>query len=221
MANRDAPAAGRFGDIGICALPAIGEARDLLTFLVAVLLATMVIALMIYICFAYSDRVPRLLGAVGTDILVRLTAFILFCLGVQIIWTGASELLGTVTLQRATMAMPLVTTEDFFDNCSCVGARLRQCAKSSSPADRLLPIAHRSCHRSRPDASRSSAYALRVSKISIAGRARPLRAPSPGASFFGGFRTRGTVHLASPEWPASETLHIAGPSPLGASSGHA
>ena len=86
----------------------------IIPFLVAVLLATMVIALMIYICFAYSDRVPRLLGAVGTDILVRLTAFILFCLGVQIIWTGASELLGTVTLQRATMAMPLVTTEDFF-----------------------------------------------------------------------------------------------------------
>ena len=86
----------------------------IIPFLVAVLLATMVIALMIYICFAYSDRVPRLLGAVGTDILVRLTAFILFCLGVQIIWTVASELLGTVTLQRATMAMPLVTTEDFF-----------------------------------------------------------------------------------------------------------
>ena len=86
----------------------------ILPFLLAVLLATMVIALMIYICFAYSDRVPRLLGAVGTDILVRLTAFILFCLGVQIIWTGASELLGTVTLQRATMAMPLVTTEDLF-----------------------------------------------------------------------------------------------------------
>ena len=86
----------------------------ILPFLVAVLLATMVIALMIYICFAYSDRVPRLLGAVGTDILVRLTAFILFCLGMQIIWTGASELLGTVTLQRATMALPLVTTEELF-----------------------------------------------------------------------------------------------------------
>ena len=47
-------------------------------FLLAVLLATIVIALMIYICFAYSDRVQRLLGAVGTDVLVRLTAFIYF-----------------------------------------------------------------------------------------------------------------------------------------------
>jgi multiple antibiotic resistance protein len=42
---------------------------------------------------------------VGTDIVVRLTAFILFCLGVQIIWTGASELLGTITLQKAAMFM--------------------------------------------------------------------------------------------------------------------
>ena len=116
----------------------------IIPFLVAVLLATMVIALMIYICFAYSDRVPRLLGAVGTDILVRLTAFILFCLGVQIIWTGASELLGTVTLQRATMAMPLVTTEDFFDNCSCVGARLASVRRAAALQTGycLLPTGH-------------------------------------------------------------------------------
>jgi len=33
------------------------------------------------------------------------TAFILFCLGIQIVWTGASELLGTSTLQKAVMAM--------------------------------------------------------------------------------------------------------------------
>jgi multiple antibiotic resistance protein len=46
------------------------------------------------------------LGDVGTDILVRLTAFILFCLGMQIIWTGASELIGTLMLQKAAMAMP-------------------------------------------------------------------------------------------------------------------
>jgi multiple antibiotic resistance protein len=74
-----------------------------LQFFVATLLATMVIAFTIYFCFAYSDRVQRVLGVAGTDILVRLTAFILFCLGVQIIWTGASELLGTVLLHKSTM----------------------------------------------------------------------------------------------------------------------
>ncbi len=56
-------------------------------------MASAVIAITIFLCFAYADRVQRLLGPGGTDIAVRLSAFILFCLGVQILWSGASELL--------------------------------------------------------------------------------------------------------------------------------
>jgi multiple antibiotic resistance protein len=52
----------------------------------------------IYVCFAYSDRVERLLGGSGIDIAARLSAFILFCLSIQIIWTGASDLLASVQL---------------------------------------------------------------------------------------------------------------------------
>jgi multiple antibiotic resistance protein len=70
-------------------------AQDL-QFVAASLLAAIVIAAMIYGCFAYSDRIERLLGRGGTDITARLSAFILFCLGIQIIWTGASDLLETV-----------------------------------------------------------------------------------------------------------------------------
>jgi len=65
-------------------------------FFLASLIATIVTAGIIYVCFAYSDRVERLLGSSGTDIAARLSAFILFCLGIQIIWTGASDLLGSV-----------------------------------------------------------------------------------------------------------------------------
>ena len=65
-------------------------------FFVASLLATAVMAAAIYVCFAYSDQVERLLGRSGTNIAVRLFAFILFCLGIQIIWTGASDLLSSV-----------------------------------------------------------------------------------------------------------------------------
>ncbi len=61
---------------------------------VAVCLSAMAtIAVTIFVCFAYADRVQALLGQGGTDIAVRLSAFILFCLGVQILWSGASELL--------------------------------------------------------------------------------------------------------------------------------
>ena len=67
-----------------------------LNFVLSALLATIVIAAAIYVCFAFSDWVERVLGHAGTDIAVRLSAFILFCLGLQIIWTGASDLLGCI-----------------------------------------------------------------------------------------------------------------------------
>jgi multiple antibiotic resistance protein len=70
-------------------------------FVIAIFLATLVTAITIYICFNYADRVERLIGHSGTDIAVRLSAFVLFCLGVQILWTGASELLSTLPLSTA------------------------------------------------------------------------------------------------------------------------
>ena len=69
---------------------------DEILFVLASLLAIVVIAATIYLCFAYADRIERLLGPGGTDIAVRLSAFILFCLGVQILWSGGSELLKSV-----------------------------------------------------------------------------------------------------------------------------
>jgi multiple antibiotic resistance protein len=67
-----------------------------LRFIVASLLAALVIALTIYVCFAYSDRVERVLRRGGIDIVVRLSAFILFCIGIEIIWSGASDLIGSI-----------------------------------------------------------------------------------------------------------------------------
>jgi multiple antibiotic resistance protein len=67
-----------------------------LRFVAIILLAALVTAITIYVCFAYADRVERVIGHAGTDIAVRLSAFILFCLGVQILWTGASELLSSL-----------------------------------------------------------------------------------------------------------------------------
>ena len=64
--------------------------------MLATICAVLVIAAAIYVCFAYADRVQRLLGPGGTDVAVRLSAFILFCLGIQILWAGGSELLHSV-----------------------------------------------------------------------------------------------------------------------------
>jgi multiple antibiotic resistance protein len=59
----------------------------------AALLANAVLALLVYLCFAHADRVRRLLGNTGTMIALRLAAFILFCIGVQILWSGVAEML--------------------------------------------------------------------------------------------------------------------------------
>jgi multiple antibiotic resistance protein len=63
-----------------------------LEFLSAALLATAAMALLVYLCFAFADRVRWLLGNTGTMIAMRLTAFILFCIGIQILWTGISQM---------------------------------------------------------------------------------------------------------------------------------
>jgi multiple antibiotic resistance protein len=66
----------------------------------------MAIAASIFVCFAYAERAERLLGHNGTEIAVRLSAFILFCIGVQIFWTGASELLLSLPTQHPAPALP-------------------------------------------------------------------------------------------------------------------
>ncbi len=64
-----------------------------LEFGAAALLASAVLALLVYLCFAYADRVRNVLGNTGTTIALRLSAFILFCIGVQILGSGIAEFL--------------------------------------------------------------------------------------------------------------------------------
>lgn len=51
------------------------------------------IAATIFVSYRFADRIIRFLGARGTDVLMRLSAFILFCIGIQIIWNGCSVLI--------------------------------------------------------------------------------------------------------------------------------
>jgi len=52
------------------------------------------IAITIFVSYRFADRIIMFLGARGTDVVMRLSAFILFCIGIQIIWNGLSALLG-------------------------------------------------------------------------------------------------------------------------------
>lgn len=50
------------------------------------------IAFSIYIAYRFAGNLARLLGTTGLEVMVRLSAFILMCIGIQIVWNGYSEL---------------------------------------------------------------------------------------------------------------------------------
>lgn len=50
-------------------------------------------ALGIYFCYRYANTIIRFLGSLGTIVLVRLSAFMLLCIGLQIGWSGLLDLL--------------------------------------------------------------------------------------------------------------------------------
>jgi multiple antibiotic resistance protein len=51
------------------------------------------VAATIYLCYAFADRLVLVLGPTGTNVIVKLTSFLLVCIGVQIVWNGVSQLL--------------------------------------------------------------------------------------------------------------------------------
>lgn len=62
------------------------------------LVASALIAASVYLCYAFADRLARVLGATGMSVLLRLSSFLLVCIGVQIVWNGASSLLSSLAL---------------------------------------------------------------------------------------------------------------------------
>lgn len=47
----------------------------------------------IYLCYRYANKIVGLLGRLGTMIVLRLSAFILLCIGIEIFWHGITGLL--------------------------------------------------------------------------------------------------------------------------------
>ena len=66
----------------------------------AALIGMFLLCVLVKICYGKADRLVRRLGKTGTSIVMRLSAFILFAIGVQILWNGLSagvpQILATV-----------------------------------------------------------------------------------------------------------------------------
>jgi len=56
----------------------------------------LIVAVAVYLCYRHADRIVKQLGPTGTGVAMRLSAFILLCIGVQITWNGVRALLVSV-----------------------------------------------------------------------------------------------------------------------------
>ncbi|HUL35836.1 MAG TPA: MarC family protein [Candidatus Eisenbacteria bacterium] len=61
--------------------------------IIGAVIGSVLVAASVYLCYAYSDRLARALGATSMSVIMRLSSFLLVCIGVQIMWNGLSEML--------------------------------------------------------------------------------------------------------------------------------
>lgn len=78
---------------------ALGAARTerqggaMLSAVAGFVLAALLTACAIWLCYRYADRLARAIGPEGENVVKRLSAFLLVCIGVQIMATGVTDLL--------------------------------------------------------------------------------------------------------------------------------
>jgi len=87
------------GSISIAITLGANEPRHLGASLQSTLAAAggaLLIALSVYVCYAYADLFAAAVGPSGMNVILRLSAFLLVCIGVQILWNGVKALLKTL-----------------------------------------------------------------------------------------------------------------------------
>jgi len=63
---------------------------------VGVFLAVIALSVLCYFCYAYAPKITRIIPPSTAHGILRVIAFILLCIGIQIAWNGLSALLATV-----------------------------------------------------------------------------------------------------------------------------
>jgi len=66
--------------------------------ILAALIGFVLIALSIFLCYGFADRLARMLGPTAMLVIVKLSSLLLVCIGVQIAWNGVKALLESVVL---------------------------------------------------------------------------------------------------------------------------
>jgi len=66
----------------------------------AALIGCAVIAASVHVMYRFAEPIGRIVGDTAMNVIFRLSAFILVCIGVQIAWNGMSALLRTVLVRQ-------------------------------------------------------------------------------------------------------------------------
>ena len=66
--------------------------------ILSAVIASLLIAVSIFLCYGFADRLAAIVGESGMSIILRLSSFLLVCIGVQIFWNGANTLLRSLPL---------------------------------------------------------------------------------------------------------------------------
>jgi multiple antibiotic resistance protein len=61
---------------------------------VGALAGVVAVAATIYLAYRFAETLARILGASGLEVMVRLSAFILMCIGIEFVWNGYTALVG-------------------------------------------------------------------------------------------------------------------------------
>jgi len=97
------------GSISVAVTLGANETHHLGANLLALLAAAIgsaFVAVTIYLCYGFADRLADVMGQTGMNVILRLSSFLLVCIGVQILWNGASKLLSSLP-QVAGFVVPL------------------------------------------------------------------------------------------------------------------
>lgn len=63
---------------------------------VGVFLAVVVLSILVYFCYAYAPKITKIVSPSTAHGILRVVAFILLCIGVQIAWNGLAALLAQI-----------------------------------------------------------------------------------------------------------------------------
>jgi multiple antibiotic resistance protein len=59
----------------------------------AAVVGLLIVCWFTWLCYSGAERMARIIGETGTSVVVRLSSFILLCIGVQILWNGLAALM--------------------------------------------------------------------------------------------------------------------------------